>query len=470
MRPRAGRAAALVAAALVAAAGTGDPVAGHASVDDPGLSRQWGLAAIGAPEAWATATGSDVIVAIVDSGIDPSHPDLAGRVTDIVDCVDRDELPGGCVEGSGTDDAGHGTHVAGIVAASTDNGEGVAGVAPDARLLGIKVLTNVCTADGSDADADPECEAQGREPDVAQGVRWAADRGAQVINLSLGNETQAILGPGDQFAAALDYAWARGAIPVLVAGNDLLLPGSLIDVPAVVVAATTRSDARAPYSNGVGNVRWAVAAPGGEAESGQSCESAAPHGILSTYFRPASVDGVAFPPPNGPTYACVAGTSMAAPHVAGALAVLRSAGLGAQAAVDRLLATADDLGPPGRDNSFGSGRINLARAVEGLTAAAAAGPAEASAPPAPSPPATAPTPATAPAPAATPATSAEAPPSTVGPGADLATAVGPEPVTDDGRPPALPLTVAVLAVVGVLVAHVRRSLEAASFGGRTPPR
>jgi len=213
------------------------PASSQAVVNDPGFSRQWGLAMIGAPTAWSIANGAGVTVAIVDSGIDAGHPDLAGQVVGIVDCVGHDEVPGGCVEGTGTDDAGHGTHVAGIVAAATNNGQGVAGVAPGAHLLGIKVLANVCSPDGGDADGDPECEAQGRESDVAQGVRWAADRGAAVINLSLGNEAQAIIGPGDDFAAALDYAWSRGSIPVLVAatitaGTSTRLPGRRRSLPA----------------------------------------------------------------------------------------------------------------------------------------------------------------------------------------------------------------------------------------------
>lgn len=350
----------LLCACLAVALGATVPAGAQAPVepDDPGRSRQWALDRIGAPAAWTIATGAGTTIAIVDSGVAGEHPDLVDKLDGAADCVGHDDAPGGCVPGRGSDDAGHGTHVAGIAAASSDNGRGIAGVAPGARLLSVRVLANSCPPEGDPGAST--CEAEGTESDVAEGVRWAADRGADVINLSLGSVAQALVGPGESFADALDHAWSRGAIPVLVAGNDLLLPGSLVDVPAVVVSATDREDGRASYSNGVGSVRWGVAAPGGESDTADSCEAPQPNGILSTYWRPTGGgDGTA-------GYACVAGTSMAAPHVSGALAVLRSAGLSPADAVDRLLSTARDLGPPGPDSTFGAGRIDLGRAVAGL--------------------------------------------------------------------------------------------------------
>jgi len=345
---------------LVPLVGLSPDGAQRPTISDPGRSRQWALDVIDAPAGWSVATGAGITIAIVDSGIDRDHPDLRQKIDGSTDCVGHDDEPGGCLDGAGADDAGHGTHVAGIAAASTDNEQGIAGVAPLARLLAVRVLANQCDPGTSDPSS-PSCEAEGTESDVAEGVRWAADHGAEVINLSLGSVTQAVVGPGQAFADALDYAWSRGAIPVLVAGNDLLLPGSLIDVPAVIVSATDRDDRRASYSNGVGTVRWAVAAPGGESDTAESCESDRPNGILSTFYRPAASGG------SGTSeYACVAGTSMAAPHVAGALAVLRSAGLGPQEAVDRLLDTATDLGPAGPDTTYGAGRIDLGRALAGV--------------------------------------------------------------------------------------------------------
>lgn len=456
-------------------AGTGVGGAQATTPNDPGASRQWGLERIGAPGAWSTSRGGGVTIAVIDSGIAPGHPDLAGKVDALVDCVGHDGAPGGCVEGVGADDAGHGTHVAGIAAASTDNGTGVAGVAPDAHLLSVRALANVCDASG--------CRAQGTETDVAEAIVWAANDGAQVINLSLGSFAQALLGPGDTFRQALQHAWSRGAIPVLVAGNNLLLPGSLVDIPAVVVAATDRNDRIASYSSGVGNVRWAVAAPGGEADTPStddtpgSCESEQPNGILSTYFVPSSGQN---------TYACVAGTSMAAPHVSGALAVLLGAGLTPQQAVDRLLSTADDLGAPGRDNEFGAGRVNLTRAVVGLSATGNPGtvtvtvpsttsttvapidtvpPADTTPPPDPSggeaPPDTAVV-TTAP-PVVEPGVTT--PPVAVDSAAPAAD-VGP---IEDSLP-ALPLTLAVLLVVSAAGGHAWRYLASTSWARRTPDR
>lgn len=470
---------AMAALALTAVAGglggIGTGVAGaQTAPNDPGAGRQWGIERIGAPGAWATARGAGITIAVIDSGISPGHPDLIGKVDALVDCVGHDGAPGGCVEGVGADDAGHGTHVAGIAAATTDNGTGVAGVAPDAHLLSVRALANVCDSSG--------CRAQGTETDVAEAIIWAANDGAEVINLSLGSFTQALLGPGDRFRQALQHAWAEGSIPVLVAGNNLLLPGSLVDIPAVVVAATDRDDRIASYSSGVGNVRWAVAAPGGEADTSSteagpgSCESDRPNGILSTYFVPSSGQN---------TYACVAGTSMAAPHVSGALAVLLSAGLSPQQAVDRLLATADDLGAPGRDNDYGSGRINLARAVNGLGATGNPGTVTVTVPSTTSttavpiettPPAdTTPPPA---APGDVPPDTAvvTAPPPMVEPGVttppvavdSAAPAADLSPV--DGALPALPLTLAVLFVVSTAGGHAWRYLASTSWARRTPDR
>ncbi|MBA2282447.1 MAG: S8 family serine peptidase, partial [Acidimicrobiia bacterium] len=324
------------------------------STDDPGLSRQWGLQRIGAPTAWATATGDGIVIAVVDSGIDLAHPDLGTKVIGGADCVGHDDSPTGCVDGAASDDAGHGTHVAGIAAAVTDNGTGVAGVAPMARLLSVRVLS---LPDRCTSGDQPDCDASGTEADVAEGVRWAADHGADVINLSLGSVTQEVIGPGHELTAALEYAWSVGAIPVVAGGNDTL-PGSLVDVPAVIVAATDVNDQRADYSSGVGNVRWGIAAPGGLRDDSASCESDRPNGILSTWFR-AGAAGQS-------SYACLSGTSMSAPFVSGALAVLRSVGFTPQEAVDRMLATADDLGPTGPDGQFGSGRLNLASALVGV--------------------------------------------------------------------------------------------------------
>jgi subtilisin family serine protease len=342
----------LLGAGLVLLAAAVPAHAGGSAPDDPAFEQglQWSLERIGAPGAWARATGEGVTIAVVDSGVDLRHEDLEPKLAGDVSCIGAAGSPSACT-GSGQDDNGHGTHVAGIALAVAGNARGIAGVAPDARLLAVRVLENSC--DGGD-----DCTAIGSADDVAAGIRWAADHGADVINLSLGGGTiQGVLGCA--FCDAVEYAWAKGAVPVIAAGNDSALPSGFSDEHALVVTATTRADARASYSNASSGLlreaRWPVSAPGGEAETdADDCATGGtPKGILSTYWVQGQRDA----------YACQAGTSMAAPHVSGAIAVLLSRGLDPQAAVDRLLATSHDLGPPGRDDQFGVGRIDLGRAV-----------------------------------------------------------------------------------------------------------
>jgi subtilisin family serine protease len=328
------------------------PVANsRASADDPVFTQglQWGLQRIGATGAWDRNTGAGVTIAVIDSGIDLQHEDLVDKLAGQVSCIGSRGDPGAC-NGSAQDDNGHGTHVSGIALAATNNGRGIAGVAPEARLLAVRVLENDCTSTG--------CTASGTAADVSAGILWAVEHGADVINLSLGGGSlQSALGCA--FCDAIDYAWSKGSIAVIAAGNDSVLPSGFGDEPAVVVTATTRDDERASYSNASSGIlrvaRWPVAAPGGEAETDPSdCGTGgSPKGVLSTYWAPGQSN----------QYACLAGTSMAAPHVAGSLAVLLSAGFSPQAAIDRLLSTATDLGPPGRDTTFGYGRIDLGRAM-----------------------------------------------------------------------------------------------------------
>src|SRR5260370_5697467 len=177
--------------------------------NDPLFSQQWGLTQIGAPSAWATSTGAGVKVGIVDTGVDLNHEDLAGQILMTTNCIGANGDRSRCT-GSGQDDNGHGTHVAGIIAAVKDNGKGIAGVAPSAKLIVAKALD----ANGAGADAD-----------VQAGIMWVVDHGAQVVNLSLGDGSSLPLlvrptGISAPMTAGIEYAWSHGAIPVLAAGNS----------------------------------------------------------------------------------------------------------------------------------------------------------------------------------------------------------------------------------------------------------
>lgn len=314
-----------------------------AASNDPGFSNQWGMGKVQAEQAWGTGTGAGVVIAIVDTGVDLQHEDLKDKLVPGINCI------GGCKEGSsGQDGEGHGTHVAGIAAAATFNGRGVAGTAPGAKIMPVRVLNK----DGEGSDAD-----------VSQGIRWAADHGASVINLSLSGQDQAFFGPGSTFGSALAYAWGKGAIPVVTAGNQFLLSSGYDEHNAIVVTATDRNDNKPDFASVVGDAKWGMAAPGGanhvDPFNPTGAVRAGPNDIFSTYWDSDE-------PGSHNLYAYSAGTSMSAPFISGAAAILRGLGLSPQATVDRLISTTDDVGPPGQDETFGYGRLNLARAVQGL--------------------------------------------------------------------------------------------------------
>jgi subtilisin family serine protease len=307
---------------------------------DPYYSEQWALAALNAPEAWLRSTGRGVKVGVVDTGVDLAHVDLVGKVVASVSCVGAGEA-NPCA-GSAQDDEGHGTHVAGIIAADTLNGVGVAGVAPGAVLIVAKALD----ANGS-----------GSLGDVNAAIRWVVDHGAQIVNLSLEADGTAVNpDPGHSLADGVEYAWQHGAIPVVAAGNatpSLFGPGGYAGVDAVVVGATGRTGQPAWYSSPLTGAKWGVVAPGGDARGpGGTASCAGPLAsgcIVSTGWFGGHANA----------YAVDEGTSMAAPQVAGVLALLLGEGLGPKAAIARLLATAD----PVRCGSGCAGAANAARAV-----------------------------------------------------------------------------------------------------------
>ena len=278
--------------------------------DDPGFAgelagEQWNLHKIGAPAAWDTVMGKRARVAVVDSGIAADHPDLSGKIAAQKDMVDNDSVA--------EDSVGHGTHVAGTVAAATNNGEGVAAVCPSCKLL---------VARSGDEDGI-------LSSDVVQGIYWSVDNRAKVINLSLGS-----YGNSRILEHAVNYAWQHGVVVVAAAGNDNTdrpsYPAAYVKV--ISVAATDAADEKAPFSN-YGKVD--VAAPGVK--------------ILSTI-------------PGG-GYEAWDGTSMASPHVAALAGLLAAQGRTATEIRRRIEKTAVDLGAPGKDEHYGWGRIDAQRAV-----------------------------------------------------------------------------------------------------------
>ena len=313
-----------VAALLAAMTGTAS------ATNDTYFSRQWALSQINAPQAWARSTGSGITIGVVDTGVDVGHPDLAGKVAATADCIGRP-----CVAGGGQDTHGHGTIVSGIAAATTGNGKGVAGVAPDARLVVAKVLNGA---------------GEGRVEDINNGIRWVVDSGARVVNLSLGDPNFLVSSVlGTPLRSGIEYAWSKGAVPVLASGNYAtgmgdLGTGNYGNVNALVVGATDRSGKVPSYSSATGNAKWGLVAPGGAGSGG------ADSNIISTFPMASAGSG----------YASAAGTSMAAPHVSGAVALLLAQGLSPAAAVARILATSDKSVACGRGCQ---GRLNLAAAV-----------------------------------------------------------------------------------------------------------
>ncbi len=294
-----------------------------AAYNDTHRSKQWALTALKAETVHKSAKGSGVTVAVVDTGVKSSHADLKGNVLSGADYVD----PGT----SANDTNGHGTHVAGIIAAVHNNSRGIAGFAPRAKILPVRVLGR----DGT-----------GSSSDVAKGIVYAASRGAKVINLSLEGARSSTA-----IRTAIEDAQRKNVLVVASAGNGGcgLLGGGRAVYPAaypgvVGVGAVTRSLSRASYSSCGSHVD--VMAPG--------------DGIISTMIRDSSGLGCG----RSADYCTLSGTSMASPYAAaaGALAIARR-GWSQATVAQRLESTAQDLGQRGKDRSTGSGFINPLRLV-----------------------------------------------------------------------------------------------------------
>ena len=330
------------------------PAAGAATTapNDALWGEQWGPQQVHAPEAWTTSTGTGQVIAIVDSGVDLAHPDLVGKFVPgatFVGCATN----GPCGDGdweSGGKAAGapepHGTHVAGIAAAVTNNSQGIAGVAPDAKIMPVKVLG----------------EEGGTFPEIAAGIRWAADHGADVINLSLGAipgvQALEITGIESNATDAINYANSKGVVVVAAAGNDF---ASICGSPsfndgALCVAATDRYELRANYSNfAIKPDLMTVSAPGGQ--GAVFCDE----DIISTV--PVGREDYC---PGNAGYDNYAGTSMATPHVAGVAALLTAQGRTNDAVYDVLMSTARTPHSDVRgvyDPVYGYGIVDAAAAV-----------------------------------------------------------------------------------------------------------
>ncbi len=306
--------------------------------DDARFGEQWALQKIGAPTTWASSTGAGIRIGIVDTGIDATHEDLAGKVVADTSCIGSNGDPAKCT-GSGQDEQGHGTHVAGIAAASKDNHVGIAGVAPDAQLVVAKVLG---------------AAGNGTTEDINAGIRWVVDHGAKVVNLSLGDPNFLLTSAkGTPLSDGIEYAWAHGAIPVVASGNTnpaglgLLGSSDYGSMNAVVVGATGPSDEVAPYSSPLGNAKWSIMAPGGVGGGTPARD------ILSSIWKKGEHN----------QYAALAGTSMAAPHVTGALALLLAKGYSQQDAVNRLLGAADHSVSCGLNSANCAGRLDTVRSL-----------------------------------------------------------------------------------------------------------
>ncbi len=289
--------------------------------NDPSYGSQWHLPRIHSPQAWSVTTGSaSVVIAVIDSGVFGTHPDLAAKL------VAGWNFVGGNTDTS--DVLGHGTAVAGAVAAASNNNIGIAGVSWASRVMPLVVVN------GEDYAA---------YSDIAAAIQYGADHGARILNVSIGGVNQSTT-----LQNAVDYAWNRGAVIFAAAMNNSTstpyYPAACNHV--VAVSATDSDDHLAGFSD-YGN--WiALSAPGTN--------------ILTTM--------------NGGGYGYWSGTSFAAPVAAGvaALCLAVNPALSNAALVALLESTADDLGTPGYDNYFGWGRINAYQAVSGA------------APPAPPPP------------------------------------------------------------------------------------
>lgn len=363
----------------------------HSTPNDSAYSRQWNLDLINMPSAWDINPGgsSAVTVAVLDSGLTTvtrsyafplwngssfadvtmpfgQNPDLsAARVTQPLDFVFWD--------GPVLDMDGHGTHVAGTILQETNNNQGLAGIAYATRLMPLKVCVGyweiqiIQAVLGISGYVDEDAGGCFLS-EVVEAIRYAADNGANVINLSLGGPEESIA-----LREAVRYAVDRGVFVAMSAGNGFEA-GNPVEYPAgyapaidgaMSVGAVGRTKSRSYYSSTGSHVE--IAAPGGDFRAGGLAGVIYQYGLLDSDFIPG--------PSTAPRFdryyeKPLQGTSMASPHVAGVAALLYSQGIRRPAAIEAAIKrSGEDLGPAGRDDQYGFGLVNARVALRGMGAA-----------------------------------------------------------------------------------------------------
>ncbi|MCA1839166.1 MAG: S8 family serine peptidase [Actinobacteria bacterium] len=392
----------------------------QAATSDKFFFSQWGLQRVGAEPAWAASRGANVIIADIDSGVDLGHPDLQGKLLPGHDFVNN---PGNatCPQGNAQDDNGHGTLVAGIAAARTDNGIGIAAIAPDAMILPLKAFDANSNGKASDVTKAIDCartEAANRHMPLVLNLSFVQSNGGNIFN-DTGVDN------------AIKTAIAAGAAAIVAAGNDNK-PQTQYDnkpVGVLVVGASDKQDARWSGSNYGPNLD--LLAPG--------------ESIVSTWWDPNKQES---------TYGNATGTSMSVPFVAATAAMLMSRGFSNLETIQKITSHAKDLGAPGRDDQTGYGLLDTAAAL---------GVARPSPPPSPQPkPSPSPVPSPSPSPSPSRSPLVFPPPNEPPPVAQIAASPSP------GSPAAAlgairrsvrltPLSSAALAMVALIIAgHIGR--------------
>lgn len=278
--------------------------------NDPSYANQWHLPKIQMPKAWELSKGKDVIVAVLDTGVDLAHKEFVGKIIPGINTYANNNVL--------TDVYGHGTKVIGVIVALTNNAQGIASVAPDAKVLAIRVSRD---------------DGYALYSDIAEGVTYAANNKAKIASISFAG-----VNGSSSIKSAAQYLKSKGGLTVTAAGNL----GRLDTTPAsdhlIAVSATTSTDTRPSFSS-----------------FGDYVDISAPGNNIYTTAK-------------GNNYTSISGTSFSAPIVAGVLALMMSArsGLKAQVYEQVLFNSVDDLGAVGKDQYFGHGRVNAFKAVQNI--------------------------------------------------------------------------------------------------------